>query len=80
MDDFEATYYPTIYTICPSKILVESGQITSENHAEILFANDCAAATQDNDAAMLNYTGETITCGGNPSAISARMTTWDSRT
>ena len=54
-------------------MLVESGQITAADHASIMFANDCAAATQANDAAVLSYTGETISCSGNPSAISAML-------
>ena len=72
-DDYDGAYYPTIYTVCPNRMIQESGQITPEAHAEILFANDCAAATLANDAAILNYTGETITCGGSPVAISATM-------
>ncbi len=72
-DDYAATYYPTIYTICPNRMLVESGQLTATDHASILFANDCAAATQANDAAVLGYTGETISCSGSPSAISVTL-------
>ncbi len=72
-DDYDGAYYPTIYTICPNRMLTESSQITADAHAEILFANDCAAATQANDAAVLGYTGETISCSGSPSAISATL-------
>ena len=72
-DDYAATYYPTIYTICPNRMLVESGQLSATDHASILFANDCAAATQANDAAVLGYTGETISCSGSPSAISVNL-------
>ena len=72
-DDYDGAYYPTIYTICPNRMLTESSQITAEAHADILFANDCAAATQANDAAVLGYTGETISCSGSPSAISATL-------
>ena len=72
-DDYDGAYYPTIYTICPNRMLTESSQITAAAHADILFANDCAAATQANDAAVLGYTGETISCSGSPSAISATL-------
>ena len=72
-DDYDGAYYPTIYTICPNRMLTESSQITADAHADILFANDCAAATQANDAAVLGYTGETISCSGSPSAISANL-------
>ena len=72
-DDYEGAYYPTIYTICPNRQLRESGQIDAASHADILFGADCAAATQANDAAVLSYTGETISCSGSPSAISAQL-------
>ncbi len=72
-DDYDGAYYPTIYTICPNRMLVESSQISADDHAAILFANDCAAATQANDAAVLSYTGETISCSNSPSAISVQM-------
>ncbi len=72
-DDYAATYYPTIFTICPNRMLVESGQLSATDHASILFANDCAAATQANDAAVLGYTGETISCSGSASAISVNL-------
>ena len=52
-DDYDGAYYPTIYTICPNRMLTESGQVTSADHADILFANDCAAATMANDGAVL---------------------------
>ena len=73
---FEAysnTYYPTIYTVCPNRMLQESGQLPAADHATILFANDCAAATMANDAALLSYTGETITCSGAPTAVSVQL-------
>jgi len=72
-DDYDGAYYPTIYTICPNRMLVESGQISAADHASIMFANDCAAATQANDAAVLAYTGETISCSNSPSAVSASL-------
>ena len=72
-DDYAGAYYPTIYTICPNRQLRESGQIDAAAHADILFGADCAAATQANDAAVLSYTGETISCSGSPSAVSAQL-------
>ena len=72
-DDYEGAYYPTIYTICPNRQLRESGQIMASAHADILFGADCAAATQAYDAAVLSYTGETISCSGSPSAVSAQL-------
>lgn len=72
-DAYSNSYYPTIYTVCPNRMLQESGQLAAADHATLLFANDCAAATMANDAAVLSYTGETITCSGSPSAVSAQL-------
>ena len=35
-DAFECTYYPTIYTVCPSGLLTESGQATVAGHTSLL--------------------------------------------
>jgi hypothetical protein len=72
-DDYDGAYYPTIYTICPNRILTESSQITAAAHAEILFANDCAAATLAHDVALISYTGATSGCVGYPVSISAMI-------
>lgn len=72
-DDYEGAYYPTIYTICPNRTLTESGQVTAAAHAEILFANGCAAATLAQDVALLSYEGATSGCVGYPVSISAMI-------
>ena len=72
-DDYNGAYYPTIYTVCPNRILTESGQAGVEEHAAIFQANDCAAATLANDPALLNYTGETTACPGEPANMSVDM-------
>ncbi len=41
--DYQNSYWPTIYTICPNQILTESSQNSYEGHAAIFQANDCAA-------------------------------------
>ena len=72
-DDYNGAYYPTIYTVCPNRILTESGQVGVEEHAAIFQANDCAAATLANDPALLNYTGGTTACPGEPVNMSVDM-------
>ena len=62
--EYACTYYPTIYTICPNRILTESGQGSAVDHASIFQANDCAAASLPNDPALLGYTGGTTACPG----------------
>ena len=71
--DFACAYYPTIYTICPNRILTESGQASAEAHASIFQANDCAAASLQNDPALLGYTGGTTACPGEPVNLSVDL-------
>lgn len=72
-DDYAGAYYPTIYTICPNRILTESGQIGVEEHHAVFSANDCAAASLPNDPALLDYTGGTTACPGEPVNMSVDM-------
>ena len=79
-------YYPTIYTICPSRILVETGQLQAGAHWDYID-NNCAAATENTDAGILSYIGDASTCSGgmytpavriqNLSASGAAMTAAD---
>ena len=72
-DDYLNTYYPTIYTVCPNRILTQSGQIDVAAHASIFQDANCEAASDANDAYLVDYTGETVTCGGSPVSISVRL-------
>lgn len=59
---YNLAYYPTIYTICPNRIVTESGQQSAANHYAIV--GDCPAPASDPaDAAALSYDGETVVCG-----------------
>ena len=72
-DDYAGAYYPTIYTVCPNRQLQESGQIDAAAHAEILFGNDCAAATLANDVTLLDFVGEGAGCIGLDTDIAVQM-------
>ena len=72
-DEYAGAYYPTIYTICPNRVLTESGQISAEEHASIFQANGCSAATLSNDPTLLNVTSESIFCPGEPQSITVDM-------
>ncbi|MDG2208592.1 MAG: TlpA disulfide reductase family protein, partial [Flavobacteriales bacterium] len=60
--DFGGAYYPTIYTVCPNRIITESGQLDAAGHTAIFQANSCQAASLMNDPALLGYTGGTTAC------------------
>ena len=62
-DDYSNTYYPTIYTVCPDKVLVQSGQGTFNQHVAAAFA-PCDNYVNGVAAPVMTYTGETSSCGG----------------
>jgi hypothetical protein len=60
--DYSIDYFPTIYRICPNRLVTEVGQL----NATALYATsaDCAPiASQMNDPLMVSYNGELATCG-----------------
>jgi hypothetical protein len=61
-DDYAIAYYPTIYRICPNRIVTEVGQLDAAG----LYATleECPPpAFQSNDPSMLSYDGDLATCG-----------------
>jgi len=59
--DYQIGYWPTVYQVCPDRIVTECGQ--SANPYSLVSA--CPApASNDNDARTFNYAGETLTCEG----------------
>ena len=70
---YECNYYPTIYTICPNKVLTESGQSTVQGHESMLFSASCMPASFPNDALLMDYAGDELTCGDNPASLAVRM-------
>lgn len=60
-DDYQISYFPTIYTICPNRVLHESGQINTASHWSDV--QTCPEAATGLNASMLSYDGETIVCG-----------------
>ena len=61
-NDYAIGYFPTIYKICPNRIVTEVGQATAaELYTEV---GGCPApASLPTDAALLSYLGDTKSCG-----------------
>lgn len=61
----DISYFPTVYTVCPSGIITETGQISAAAHWSFIQNNNCQsfAAEGEVDAAVLNYLGNDVTCG-----------------
>lgn len=65
-DLYDLPYWPIIYTICPSRILTESGQATAAAH----YANlaDCPVAVEGTNASLVSYDGNLAPSGCDNSA------------
>lgn len=60
--EYECTYYPTVYTVCPNRQVTETGQISGADHMAFINQAACAPASLDNDGAIISYNGVTQTC------------------
>ena len=61
-DDYAIAYFPTVYRICPNRLVTEVGQLDGPG----LYATlqECPPpASLSNDPSMLSYDGDVITCG-----------------
>jgi len=58
MNDYAIAYFPTLYIICPNRLVNEFSQSldTAQIHA---LATACPVATTTNDPAILTYEGQT---------------------
>ncbi len=62
-NSYQISYFPTIYKICPNRIVTEVGQLPVDQLWEA--AQDCMGlAVAGNNAALLTYTGVTQACEG----------------
>ncbi|MES2798590.1 MAG: T9SS type A sorting domain-containing protein [Bacteroidota bacterium] len=60
---YDIAYFPTIYKICPNRVISEVGQLTASGfYASV--AGCPAPASQPADAAMLAFNGESEICPG----------------
>ena len=62
-DDYALAYYPTIYKICPDRMVTEVGQLSSVS-AFMNEVNSCSQATYSKDMRIVSYTGDGTHCGG----------------
>ena len=53
---------PTIFTVCPNRIIQQTGQATAEGHINYFQSGSCAPATMPNDVSLLEYLGPNRTC------------------
>lgn len=63
-DILNVGYFPTIYTVCPSRVVTETGQLTGAGHYAWIQENNCQAAILANDPALLAMTTESSCAAG----------------
>jgi hypothetical protein len=59
---YQCTYYPTMYTICPSRICTETGQASEQAHYDFASTPACSPVTLATDPAINAYLGDLATC------------------
>jgi thiol-disulfide isomerase/thioredoxin len=60
-DLLDIAFFPTIYTVCPSGIITETGQLSAANHWNFINQNACQTI-QQNELGLYNYSGDALTC------------------
>jgi hypothetical protein len=60
-DILAISYFPTIYTVCPTGIITETGQISAAQHWNFINASACQTVPA-NDGAVLAFDGPGVTC------------------
>jgi hypothetical protein len=60
-DLYEITYFPTVFTICPTGIVTETGTLSAAAHYQFIQEMECQTVPSV-DGAALSYTGDAFTC------------------
>lgn len=59
--NYQISYWPTVYQVCPDRIITECGQASNPYS----LVNACPSpASYNNDARTFDYDGETLSCEG----------------
>lgn len=59
---YQIGYWPTIYKVCPNRVITEVGQLNAAGLWQEAQAADCQPATQQVDVLMQSYDGSTAAC------------------
>ena len=72
-DLYQCAYYPTIFTVCPNRIIQQTGQATAEAHINYFQSGSCAPASMPNDVSLLEYLGPNRTCPETPTPLAVKV-------
>jgi hypothetical protein len=70
---YECAYYPTIMTVCPNRLLKQTGQATFDSHAAYVQSIECAPATLPLDVGLVDYVGSVRSCPETPTALGVTL-------
>lgn len=70
---YECSYYPTIMTVCPNRLLKQTGQATFNSHASYVQSIECAPATLPLDVGLVDYVGSVRSCPETPTALGVTL-------
>ena len=72
-NDYNVTGFPTILTVCPNRIVTETGQATVQNHVNAFQNASCEPASLPNDAFLLNYVGSQYICSSSDLDLAVQL-------
>jgi len=70
---YECSFYPTILTVCPNRLLKQTGQASLDAHASYVQSIECAPATLPQDAGLIAYVGSVRSCPETPTALGVTL-------
>ena len=68
---YQIAFFPTIYTICPDRIVNVSGQLSDAAHYSGIEA--CPSQFQGTDAGLIGYNGDAALCGAGDVAVTVDL-------
>ena len=70
---YECAFFPTIMTVCPNRLLKQTGQASFDAHAAYVQSIECAPATLPQDVGLIDYVGSVRTCPETPIELGVRL-------
>ena len=70
---YECAFYPTIMTVCPNRLLKQTGQASFDSHAAYVQSIECAPASLPLDVGLVDYIGSLRSCPNTPTELGVTL-------
>lgn len=70
---YECAFYPTIMTVCPNRLLKQTGQASFDSHAAYVQSIECAPASLPLDVGLVDYIGSVRSCPNTPTELGVTL-------